>query len=86
MDKGKSIHTVVNHPGVVSDERRDRVAAPHTTSARITTLYNLMTAMQDAACPDEEALIVQTIAQWLRSGRITFHGDIGGLIRECTLS
>jgi hypothetical protein len=85
MDRGKRRYTALNHREVVSEEKRNIAAPQHITFGR-TTLYDLIAAMQDAARPGEEALIVPTIMQWLRAGRITFCGDIGGLIREGALS
>jgi hypothetical protein len=41
-----------------------------------TTLYDLILAMQENANdPVDEALIVPTVTQWLRSGRITMQSD-----------
>lgn len=37
-----------------------------------TTLYDLMQAMQDAAGPDAEDLVVDAVVQLLRRGRIRF--------------
>ena len=47
-----------------------------------TTLFDLIAAMQDSAQPEDEALIAPTVAQWLRSGRITFQRDIRPLLHE----
>jgi hypothetical protein len=42
-----------------------------------TTLYDLILAMQvNANDPLDEALIVPTVTQWLRSGRITMQSDL----------
>jgi hypothetical protein len=35
-----------------------------------TTLYDLIAALNDAAKPGEETLVVTIVAQWLRTGRI----------------
>jgi hypothetical protein len=88
MDKGKRKHTalLINHCMGASEEKRNIVALQHLTSGRTTTLYDLIAAMQDAARPGEEALIVPTIIRWLRAGRITFRDDMGGLIGEGALS
>lgn len=43
--------------------------------ARITTtLYELIAALQDAAGPDADALVVATVVDLLRSGQLTFLG------------
>ena len=86
MDKGKRKHTALHHCVSASEEKRNTVALQHLTSGRTTTLYDLIAAMQDAARPGKEALIVPTIVQWLRAGRITFRGDMRGLIGEGALS
>lgn len=86
MDKGKRKHTALHHRAGASEEKRHIVVLQHLTSGPTTTLYDLIAAMQDAARPGEEALIVPIIMRWLRAGRITFRGDIGGLIGEGALS
>jgi hypothetical protein len=79
MDKGKRRYTALHHRAVTSSEEKRNIAAlQHITSGCTTTLYDLIAAMQDAARPGEEALIVPTIVQWLRAGRITFRSDMGG--------
>ena len=47
-----------------------------------TTLFDLIAALQDSAQPGDEALIVPTVAQWIRSGRITFQRDIRPLLHD----
>jgi hypothetical protein len=42
----------------------------------ITTLYDLMQAIQTAAGPDNEATVVAAFQHVLRSGRATWHGDV----------
>ena len=43
----------------------------------ITTLFDLMHAMQEkATTPEQDAQIVPTVAHWIRSGRITFADDL----------
>jgi hypothetical protein len=37
-----------------------------------TTLYDLITALQASVAPDEDALVVATVAHLLRSGRLTW--------------
>lgn len=54
--------------------------APSTT--KTTTLFDLIAAMQDIAQPEDEALIAPTVAQWIRSGRITFQRDIRPLLHD----
>ncbi len=47
-----------------------------TSTTITTTLYDLIAAMQDnVSDPIDEALIVPTVANWLRSGKITFPSD-----------
>ena len=42
-----------------------------------TTLFDLIEALQQSATtPQEEALIVPTVAHWLRSGRIRYADDL----------
>jgi hypothetical protein len=42
-----------------------------------TTLFDLIEALQQSATtPQEEALIVPTVAHWLRSGRIRYAADL----------
>jgi len=36
-----------------------------------TTLYEVMTALQSAAEPDADDLVVDIVMRWLRSGRLT---------------
>jgi hypothetical protein len=47
------------------------------TQTITTTLFDLMEALQQsAATPQEDALIVPTVAHWLRSGRLRFADDL----------
>ena len=43
-----------------------------TSSRFTTTLYDLMTALQDVVGPDKDALVVATVGYLLRSGRLTW--------------
>jgi hypothetical protein len=43
-----------------------------------TTLYDLMTTIQEVAGPDDEALVIATIMHLLRSGRLTWLRPNGG--------
>jgi hypothetical protein len=52
------------------------------SSTTTTTLFDLIAAMQDSAQPGDEALIVPAVAQWIRSGRITFQRDIRPLLHD----
>ncbi len=46
------------------------------TNSVTTTLFDLISAMQDDITqPTDETLIVPTVTQWLRSGKITFQSD-----------
>jgi hypothetical protein len=38
----------------------------------LTTLYELMQALQEALEPGEEDLVVPTVVEWFRAGRLTF--------------
>ena len=42
-----------------------------TPSYRITTLYDVIAAMQEGLGPDDDALVVATVVDLLRSGRLT---------------
>jgi hypothetical protein len=44
-----------------------------------TTLYDLMSALQDAAEPGDEELVVTSVMHLLRSGRLTFLRAVDGL-------
>lgn len=47
------------------------------TTRVVTTLFDLIAGMQDkAADTNDEALIVPTVAEWVRSGRIKFHREV----------
>jgi hypothetical protein len=45
-----------------------------TSSRFTTTLYDLMTALQDMVAPDDDALVVASVVHLLRSGRLTWDG------------
>jgi hypothetical protein len=45
-----------------------------TLSRLTTTLYDLITALQDVVAPDDDALVVTTMVHLLRSGRLTWDG------------
>jgi hypothetical protein len=45
-----------------------------TPSHLTTTLYDLITALQDVVAPDDDALVVATVGHLLRSGRLTWDG------------
>ena len=40
-----------------------------------TTLYDLITALQDVVAPDDDVLVVATVVHLLRSGRLTLRGQ-----------
>jgi hypothetical protein len=40
----------------------------------ITTLYDLIDAIQTAAGPHDDAIVVATVLHLLHSGRVTWHG------------
>ena len=45
-----------------------------TPSRLTTTLYDLITALQDVMTPDDDVLVVATVGHLLRSGRLTWDG------------
>ena len=40
----------------------------------LTTLYDLIAAIQDVLSPDDDTLVVATVVHFLRSGRLTWLG------------
>jgi hypothetical protein len=54
----------------------------HQTLSTTTTLFDLIAAMQDSAQPGDEALIAPAVAEWIRSGRITFQRNIRPLLHD----
>jgi hypothetical protein len=56
---------------VVASEVREK----KTPSRITTTLYELMAALQDVVGPDNDTLVVATVAHLLRSGQLTFLGQ-----------
>ena len=47
-----------------------------TSSGFTTTLYALITALQDVVGADDDALVVATVVHLLRSGRCTVLGEV----------
>jgi hypothetical protein len=47
-----------------------------------TTLCDLVRALQDVAEPDEDTLVVDIVARWLRTGRITFLRNATQSVRD----
>jgi hypothetical protein len=47
-----------------------------------TTLYELLTAIQDVVGPDDDALVVATVQHLLQSGRLTWIGLAGVRLGE----
>jgi hypothetical protein len=47
-----------------------------TPSCLITTLYDVIAAIQDGLNPDDDAFVVATMMHLLRSGRLTWRGKI----------
>ena len=45
------------------------------TPSRLTTLYDLITALQDVAGANNDALVVASVVHLLRSGRLTWDGQ-----------
>jgi hypothetical protein len=60
------MHALLDEPAVREE----------TPVAIITTLYDLIEAMQDEVEPDDDGLIVASIIHLLQSGRITFLGAV----------
>ena len=54
---------------VAASLRGEAMPAPLTT-----TLYDLITALQDGVGPNNDALVVATMVRLLRSGRLTVSG------------
>jgi hypothetical protein len=44
------------------------------TPSCLTTLYDLIAAMQDGLSPDDDALVVATVVHLMQSGRLTWLG------------
>lgn len=42
-----------------------------------TTLYDLIATIQDDIGPEDDALIVNTVTDWIRTGHIRFLNEIG---------
>ena len=42
-----------------------------------TTLYDLVATIQDDIGPEDDALIVNTVTDWIRTGKIRFLNEIG---------
>ena len=49
-----------------------------TPSYLITTLYDVIAAIQDGLSPDDDALVVATVMYLLRSGRLAWRGQASG--------
>ncbi len=47
-----------------------------------TTLYELLTAIQDVVGPADDALVVATVQHLVQSGRLTWLGDARGRLGE----
>ena len=44
----------------------------------ITTLYDVIAAIQDGLSPDDDTLVVATVVDLLRSGRLAWRGQASG--------
>ena len=51
-------------------------AESETPATITTTLYDLLAAVQSVVGPDDDALAVAAVLHMLRSGRVTWRGDI----------
>jgi len=65
------MHTSIQS-SVRSDIQANADEASSLPVAVITSLYDLMAAMQATVPPEEDTLVVTTIMHLLRSGRLTF--------------
>lgn len=50
---------------------------PYTSTAVMTSLYDLVEALQDAAGPEGDTLVVATVMEMMASGRLTFPHRLG---------
>ena len=66
------MHTIVDP---VETESIATAATP-TPATITTTLYDLIAAVQEAADPTDDALVVATVRHVMQSGRATWHGDV----------
>ena len=54
----------------------EKISHPVMTTKSTTTLFDLIASMQDhTANTTDDALIVPTVAEWIRSGRIKFQSN-----------
>jgi hypothetical protein len=53
-----------------------RLTAAEPQACLMTTLYDVMAALQTIVEPDEDNLVVAVVVQWLRSGRLTLVRDV----------
>ena len=57
-------------------ETEKNILTPQTKKAT-TTLFDLISDMQDdTTATTDDAMIVQIVAEWIRSGRIQFHNNM----------
>lgn len=83
MEKGTGMNALVNFYEAASETRPAIDTSENAASASTTTtLYDLISALQDTVEPGEETYIVPIITQWLRSGRLRFDRDLGPLMRD----
>ena len=64
------MHTVMQSSEAGALEVRGKAMPLHIT----TTLYELMTVLQDVVGPDDDTMVVATVVHLLRSGRLTSLG------------
>jgi hypothetical protein len=62
-------------------QHRDAYPTPETSPEEaptrvITTLYDVLAALQTVVEPEEDHLVVAIVAAWLRSGRLRFPADV----------
>lgn len=48
-----------------------------------TTLYDVIATMQDGVGPDDDALIINTVMELIRTGHVRFLNEIGAQRETC---
>jgi hypothetical protein len=71
---------------VMESNERATVAADKLVAVRpprlTTTLYELLSTLQDVVGPEGDALVVATVRHLLQSGRLTWLGEARGRLGE----
>ena len=83
MQRESSMNTVVDRFEVRAVETVETLMVENEALVTIvTTLYDLMAALQGTVEPGEEALVVPTVLYMLRAGRVTWLGYVAELDRR----